>query len=162
MKKLLLMIALSLPTLLFSQSKWNADIGGGTLIIKKDVGASAHFGIGYQASKHVMVNLNTVFSKPKSNDFDIKYDYNQVSLGVEYNFIPESNLGISSVMGFSYVHFGDNIPLKHNDGIGIDLGVRLAYELSEHFNFGFKMVNTYTSISPGGILLTDIFLRYNF
>lgn len=162
MKKLILMIALILPTLLFSQSKWNVDIGGGTLLIKKDVGASAHFGIGYQASKHVMVDLNTAFSKLKNDDLDLKYDYNQIALGVEYNFIPESNLGISSVMGFSYVHFGDNIPLKHNDGLGIDLGIRLAYELSEHFNFGFKMVNTFASISPGGILLTDIFLRYNF
>lgn len=162
-KKVIIILLLAIvPSSIFAQSKWNVDVGGGTTIIKKDVSADVFLGLGYQVSERIKVNLNTIYSKPKFEITDKKYDFNQTSLEAEYSFIPKSDIDISSIMGFSYLHFGNDIDLKHNDGIGINLGILLTFNNQERFNYGFRIVNTYSSISYGGIFSTNLYLRYNF
>ena len=163
MKKIVLAVLfISSPILLFSQSKLNIDVGGGSTIIKKDVSASALLALGYKVSDRIKVSLNTIYSKPEYEITKEKFNFNQVSLEAEYSFIPESNINLSSILGFSYIHFGDEIELKKNDGIGVNLGVLLTFNNLDRFNYGFRIVNTYSSISYGGILSTNLFLRYNF
>lgn len=150
------------PTIFYGQSKINADVGGGTTIIKKDIAASALLGIGYEVSDRIKLNLSATFSKPKFEITKEKFDFSQISLEAEYSFIPKSNTNISSIMGFSYLHFGNGIELKNNDGIGVNLGVLLTFNNLERFNYGFRIVNTYSSIAYGGILSSNIYLRYQF
>lgn len=161
-KHLIIFILVFFPTLIFAQSKLNVDVGGGTTMIKKDISASALLGLGYKVSDRIKVNLNAIYSKPEFEITKEKFEFSQISLEAEYSFIPESNINLSSVLGFSYLHFGDEIELKNNDGIGINLGVLLTFNNLERFNYGFRIVNTYSSIAYGGILSSNIYLRYQF
>jgi len=156
------LIIMIFPTVFYGQSKLNVDAGGGTTIIKKDISASALLGLGYKVSDRIKVNLNAIYSKPEFEITKEKFDFSQVSLEAEYSFIPENNINLSSILGFSYLHFGDGIELKNNDGIGVNLGVLLTFNNLERFNYGFRIVNTYSSISYGGILSSNIYLRYHF
>lgn len=146
----------------FAQSKWSTEAGGGTALIKKDVSPSVFFGIAYQVSEHVKINLSTLYANPKYEITNEKYDFNQVSLESEYSFTPQNNINISSIAGFSYVHFGSKIDLKHNDGIGMNLGVIVAFDNIEKISYGTRIVNTFSNVSYGGIFTANLFLRFNF
>lgn len=161
-KNIIALALLLASSTVLAQSKWNADFGGGTTIIKEDVSASVFLGFGYQTSERIKLNLNTIYSKPEFYITDKKYDFNQISLEAEYSFTPQSDINLASIMGFSYLHFGDDIDLENNDGLGINLGVLLAFNNLKKFNYGFRIVNTYSSISYGGIFSTNVFIRYNF
>jgi len=161
-KHLIIFILVFFPTLIFAQSKWSTDIGLGVTAIKGETSTAGILGINYQASNRIKISLNTQYAKPKFDVTDQRFDFHQVSLEAEYAFVEESKLPIVPIFGFSFLHFGDDIDLKHNNGLGVNTGFSLTSFSNDHFRYGFKVVNTYSKISHGGILSTFVFVRYNF
>ncbi len=151
-----------MPFALFSQSKWSADIGLGVTSIKGDVSTAGLLGVNYQASKRIKISLNTQYAKPEYDVTNQRYDFNQISIEAEYAFAPESKLAVVPIFGFSYIHFGEDIDLKHNNGLGINTGLSLTSYSGEHFRIGGKILSTYSKISYGGIFSTFVFVRYKF
>lgn len=161
-KMIFLLLLLSFTYFVTAQSNWSVDIGGGVTSIKEDASSSGFAGVVYQVSPRIKLNLNTLYAKPKYSEQDSnKYNFNQYSLEVEYAFIEESKLAIVPIVGFSFLHFGSDIDLESNNGLGINTGFSITYDDNKYFRYGMKLTNTYSSISYGGILSTSLFLRFN-
>lgn len=163
MKKTILILLLILPISIFAQSKWNAEASGTSLLIKSDVGLAYGAGIGYQTSERI--NLIAGFLNASiDNDF-ISDDYNVVKyyFNVDYRLSNiDSNYGISSIMGFSYMDFDDKLNLDDGNGFGVDLGARTFYSHNDNYEIGFKLLSTFNSVSPGAILETGLYFKYKF
>jgi|SRR5690554_593231 hypothetical protein len=158
---LVIILTTLLPIISYGQEKWDIEAGTGMTVVRKDASVNGYFGIAYRVTNNMDLNLSSIFAAPHINS-STRYNFYQVSFDAEYLFLPESNNSISSIMGFSYIHFDKNDKVDENNGIGLNLGVRVIFNNLKKFNYGFRIVNTYSSISYGGILSTNVFFRYNF
>ncbi len=145
----------------FSQSKISLNSSTGSLAIKKDFGLNYDFGIGYKISNRIQLNAETLISQLDKKEYDLKYDLQKYSININYNFLPDNKFYISSICGFSYINFDRKLVLDKNSGLGIDLGMNFGFNQNENFSYGFKLINSYNSISIGGILQSNIFFKYN-
>ena len=102
-----------------------------------------------------------MYANLKNDHLNGEYNFKKIAVTAEYFFTPNSFLGFSSNVGFSYISFDKKLGLNHNDGIGLELGVITTFNIDKHFDYGFILNSTYTNISPGGILQSNLFLKYN-
>jgi|SRR5690554_2779518 len=144
-------------TSVFSQTNFNVEIDTGLLAIKKDAGFVFSGTISYTASNKVTPYVNYLYSNIESNDSDLKYDFSKISIGTYYG-LSEGNITLSSITGFSYLFF-DNSTVNSN-ALGIDLGILVNFNNDKRFSYGFKLINTFSAESNGGILQSGIFFKY--
>lgn len=163
MKTKLLLVTFLLTSALYtySQSKFVIESGIGEQFVKNDRGEFYEGSLNYKISNRIYICLDATQAKLKNSDLNLSYELNKYAFHVNYGFSNSDNSAIESVLGFSYVHFDKNLNLPKNDGLGIDLGAKSTFGLKHKLNYGFKLVNTYSSISPGGIYNASIFFKYN-
>lgn len=162
MKKVIILILILFPLLSIAQSKLSVSASGGILLIKEDQGENTDLTVSYKVSKNTIVNVSGLIANLKNDDLKIDYDFKKIAATAEYFFHENSYLGLSANAGFSYIFFDKKINLDKNDGLGIDLGIKSTFNIDKHFNYGFILNSTYSSISPGGILQGNFFFKYNF
>ncbi|WP_282042784.1 hypothetical protein [Winogradskyella flava] len=163
MKKTQLIILLLLPITIFGQSKFNVEAHGSSLLIKSDAGLAYGAGIGYQASSRINLVLGYLNGTIDSDFIDDDYSINKYYFNVDYRFNKEnSKFGIASIMGFSYMDFDEKLNLNDGNGFGMDLGANTFITQNENFEYGFKLISTFNSESPGAILETGLYVKYKF
>lgn len=145
----------------YSQNNFNLEFETGILSIKKDIGYSFSGGFGYSVGNKATIYANYLHGGMKSKLLDVDYEIGKLGVGVYYNLSYESEFGFIPVAGFSYLFFDDSIPLDERNGLGIDLGFIAAFNNNARFSYGFKLVNTFSAISFGGIMQGSLFFKYN-
>ncbi|WP_417860761.1 hypothetical protein [Winogradskyella sediminis] len=162
-KKILLVILLVLPMTIVAQSKFNAEIHGTSLLIKNDAGLAYGVGIGYQATNKINLILGFLNGTIDSDLINDDYNVGKYYFNVDYRFNSEdSKFGIASIMGFSYMDFDDKLNLDDGSGFGMDLGVRAFISQTDDYEYGFRIISTFNSESPGAILETGLYFKYKF
>jgi hypothetical protein len=163
MKKIILLTLLVLPMTIIAQSKFNAEAYGTSLIIKSDAGLAYGAGLGYQASSRINLILGFMNGTIDSDLINDDYNVSKYYFNVDYRFNSEdSKFGIASIMGFSYMDFDDKLNLDDGNGFGMDLGVRAFISQNDNYEYGFRLISTYNSESPGAILETGLYFKYKF
>jgi len=163
MKKIQLIILLLLPISIFAQSKFNLEAYGSTLLIKSDTGLAYGAGIGYQVSNRINLVLGYLNGTIDSDLINDDYNINKYYFNVDYRFNSEaSKFGIASIMGFSYMDFDTKLNLDDGHGFGVDLGANTFIKQNDNFEYGFKLISTFNSESPGAILETGLYVKYKF
>lgn len=161
MKTKFLVLLFLFPLLSIAQSKFSLNASAGALSIKEDIGENFELGVAYKVSNHIAINLNGMHAGMENDDLNLDYNFKKIALTAEYFFASEGSFGLSSNMGFSYVHFDKDLPLDKNDGLGVELGVKTSFNVDKKFDYGFILNSTFSSISPGGILQGNLFFKYN-
>lgn len=160
MKKIYLILVLSLPLSMFAQSKFSVEANSSSMVIKGDAGLAFGGAFGYQASKRTTVVLGVLHANINS---DINYNLNKYYLNAIHRLNDEtSKFGIASILGFSYFDFDDKLNLNGGSGFGIDLGVKSYIKQSDQSEYGFNLISTYNSQAPGAILEAGLFFKYTF
>lgn len=163
MKKIILILVMVLPISLFAQSKFSIEGNTSSLFIKNDVGFAYGGKVGYQASKQTTVVLGILNANIDSDIINTDYDVNKYYLNAVYRLNSiESSFGIASIMGFSYMDFDDKLDFTDGSGFGFDLGAKAYFKQNENFEYGFNLIATYNSKSPGAIFESGLFFKYNF
>jgi hypothetical protein len=162
MKSQIITLLLLFPIFSMAQSKFSISGSAGFLAIKEDSGTNYELSTSYKVSKNVAINLSGLMAELENEDSNIKYDFNKIALTAEYSLTDNKNFGISLNSGFSFVSFDKDLGLDKNNGLGIDLGLKTTMNINKHLDYGFIINSTYSSISPGGILQSNVFLKYRF
>ena len=142
----------------FSQSKFQLSPSIGVLAVGEEGGTSYAFDVSYQTSKKWNVTLSYMYGDIEFDDFET--DVQSISLGGEHLFNPDSNTTLSSLFGFSYVMFNEDLNLEDDNGLGFQFGLRTTFNSQKRLNYGVNLMTTFVSNSPGGILQSNVFVRY--
>lgn len=160
MKKIIYLLFCINSFICLSQSRLSLGFDIGMLTIKKDYGLNSTAEIDYKISNNISVYSNCLFSKLNSDASDKSYNFSKIGIGALYGLNKDLDVNFSSITGFSYVIFENNY-LKDNHGLGIDLGFLVSFKSSNRLSYGFKLINTFSTISNGGILQSNLFFKYN-
>jgi hypothetical protein len=162
MKTKILLFSLLFSTFAFSQSKFSTGVGVDQLYLKDDSGTNYEAFVGYKVHSDITINLVGSFATMETKATDMKYNINKYALLVSYDFAKSEKVKLESVFGFSYLYFDKKLLLDDNQDLGIDLGFKTTFGLKNKINYGFKLISTYASIAPGGLLNAGSFIKYNF
>ena len=162
MKTTFLFFLMLLSTSAFCQSKFYIGFGLNQQLLKKDTGISYDGYVGYNFNEDIALNLFVTNSEMKSKDFDFNYKMDKYAVLVNYDFGKSKKSKFESVFGFSYLVIDKKLMLEKNSGLGFDLGFQTLFGLKNKLNYGFKIISTFNSIAPGGILNSGVLFRYNF
>ncbi|RCW92782.1 outer membrane beta-barrel protein [Winogradskyella arenosi] len=169
MKKViyLLILVLTFNVNLVTAQDINADTSkfsiGFTLseqFVGKDSGENIEGSFGYAINTNMSLYLTAANATMRSNTLDINYNLDKYAVQVAYDFLKSENTKLESIFGLSYLSFDDEILEDDNNGLGVDLGVQTTFNSGGSFNYGLRIVSTYSSFSPGGILNAGINFTY--
>lgn len=104
--------------------------------------------------------LSVANATMRSKAFDTNYKLDKYAIQVAYDFLKSENTKLGSIFGFSYLNFEKNILDDDNNGLGMDLGIQTTFNVRGNFNYGLRIVSTYSGFSPGGILNAGINYTY--
>lgn len=161
MKNKLLLFVILISTCSFAQSKFSVGVGSNQQFLKSDSGLGYDVFISYNVHTDIAIHVTGSHANLESKDFDFEYNMNKYSLSANYDFAKSEKSKLESVFGFSYLNLDKKLLLDKKDGLGIDLGIKATFGLKNNFNYGFKIVSTYSNIAPGGLLAAGIFLKYD-
>lgn len=163
MRKQILTAAVLFTTMLCSgQSKFSLTASGGALMVKEDVGENFELTAGYAVTEKIEVRLSGMQANLKTDVSDQKYHFKKLALTASCNIIGDVSFGLYGIMGFSYVNFDRVLELDKRGGLGLDLGLQPTFGLEKNLQYGFIINSTFATVSPGGILQSNFFLRYKF
>jgi hypothetical protein len=142
-------------------SKFSIGFGASEQFVGKDTGENFEGFVGYAVHPDITLIVSVANANMRSDAYDIKYRLDKYAFHVNYDFGKSEDTKFESIFGFSYVNFDKKALLEDNNGLGIDLGFQTTFNASKRFNYGLRLVSTYTSFSPGGILNAGINFKYN-
>jgi len=129
-------------------------------LVSKDTGENFEVTLGYSIDTNMGINLSVANATMRSKELDINYKLDKYAIQVSYDFAKSENTKLESIFGFSYINFDKKILEDDNNGLGIDLGIQTTFNLKSRFRYGLRIVSTYSSFSPGGILNAGINFTY--
>jgi hypothetical protein len=156
-----LYILLLVPFTSSSQSEFSGSLILNQQFIGEDNGINYEGQINYRIDPDISIGISAAQATMDPKDADKNYDLGKFGIHVSYAFGNYDNFKFESIVGFSYLHFSEDIVLKENQGAGLDLGVQLVFGIMQKFHYGFKIVSSYSNISPGSIVNTGVFVNYN-
>lgn len=163
MKRILFFLSmLSFTPQLFSQSNFSVSFSTGLQSIKKDVGLNYDVGLSYRVSPKTLLNAEFLFAQLDKNEYSLTYEVQKYSINVHYGLVNDTNFGISSIMGFSYMVFEKTLLQDEHEGLGIDLGAKFSFQQNRNFDYGFKLLNTFNPVANGAIFQSNLFFTYRF
>jgi hypothetical protein len=142
-------------------SKFSIGFGASEQFVGKDSGENFEGILGYAINSDITLNLSFANATMRSDEFDLKYKLDKYAIQVNYDFGKSESTKFESIFGFSYLNFDKKMLLKDNNGLGIDLGIQTTFNVKKRFNYGLRIVSTYSSFSPGAILNAGVNFRYN-
>lgn len=142
----------------FSQSKFNIEPSVGVIGVGSEDGTNYQMDFSYQTSAKWIVSLKYMYADIEFDDFET--DLQSISLGGEHIFNPESNTVLSSLFGFSYVMFNEDIGLEDNNGFGFQFGIKTRFNAQKRLNYGINVISTNVTNSPGSIMQYNVFVSY--
>ena len=158
-KNLLKLLLIFLSLNLFAQKKISTELAIGQQKVKKDIGPIYQVGVNYEFKNKSSISLSYAKSNLKNKELDINYDLISYNLNYNYGIMVSKYSSFESVMGISYIDFSNDFELDKNTGFGLNLGIRANYNKG-NLGIGFFMINTYSDISPGGILSSSVVFKY--
>ncbi|EPR72269.1 hypothetical protein ADIWIN_2769 [Winogradskyella psychrotolerans RS-3] len=162
MKTRLFIIAFFLfNSILFAQSKFTLGFDLSEQFMQKDVGLNIEGLLGYNLNSDITLVLSASNATMENKDLDLKYKLDKYAFQVNYDFGKSESSKFESIFGFSYVNFDKKLNLEDDNGLGIDLGVQVLFGLKNKLHYGLRIVSTYSSISPGGVLNAGAIFKYN-
>ncbi|MEP5256127.1 MAG: hypothetical protein ABJQ39_13780 [Winogradskyella arenosi] len=162
MKTRLFIIAFFLfNSIMFAQSKFTLGFDLSEQFMQKDVGLNIEGLLGYNLSSDITLVLSASNATMENKDLDLKYKIDKYALHVNYDFGKSETSKLESIFGFSYVNFDKKLNLEDDNGLGIDLGVQAIFGLKGKLHYGLRIVSTYSSVAPGGILHAGAIFRYS-
>jgi hypothetical protein len=144
-----------------SQSEFSGSLILNQQFVGEDIGINYEGQINYQIHPDISIGLSAAQANMSPEDSDRNYDLGKFGIHISYAFGNYENFKFESIVGFSYLHFSEDLVLKGNQGAGLDLGVQLVFGAMEKLHYGFKIVTSYSNISPGSIVNTGVFVTYN-
>jgi hypothetical protein len=156
-----LYILLLAPFTSSSQSDFSSSFILNQQFVGEDIGINYEGQINYRIHPDISIGLSAAQAHMNQKDSDRNYDLGKFGIHISYAFGSYDNFKFESIVGFSYLHFSEDIVLKEHQGAGLDLGVQLVFGIMQKFHYGFKIVTSYSNISPGSIVNTGVFLKYN-
>lgn len=162
MKKLTTLLALTLCSLTFAQSKFDIHAGLGTLNIKKEQFLNYEVGATYYPATNLGLYLNANYSQTEIKDVNnikLTSDITNVQLGIKYN-IKSKNFTFSPMFGFSLFNTDETYFIEKKTSLATDLGLAITYDVSEKFAVGIKTVNFFSSHANASMSQTNFTLAY--
>ncbi|WP_179320027.1 outer membrane beta-barrel protein [Winogradskyella helgolandensis] len=141
-------------------SKFTFRFGLSEQLVGKDFGENFEVALGYAINNDMGIDLTLANATMRSKELDINYKLDKYAIQVTYDFGKSENSKLESIVGFSYINFDEKILEDDNNGLGIDIGVQTIFNLKSRFNYGLRIVSTYSSFSPGGILNAGAIFTY--
>ncbi len=129
-------------------------------LVGKDSGENIEGVFGYAINSNMNLYLSVANATMRSDALDTNYNLDKYAVQVAYDFLKSENTKLESIFGLSYLSFDDEILEDDNNGLGVDLGVQTTFNSGGNFNYGLRIVSTYSSFSPGGILNAGINFTY--
>ncbi len=161
-KNIITLVMIALPLLGISQSKVSVETSIGNLNIGKDRGENIELGINYHFSEKTAIKLSGLGGKLENRPTNIDYQVLKFSLYGEQKILPVENIELGVLLGVSYIDIEDNLPLDKNQFTGLDLGMNINFYPKSNWGLGLKLVNTFAYEAPGGIIQTNVFVKYSF
>jgi hypothetical protein len=159
---ILLIISKNLNAQELKSTEISFSFGVNSLAVGKDLGLNLEGTLGYSINSDVTLNFSFSDASMKSKDLELNYRLNRFAFLFNYDFAEFKTSKCESILGLSYLNFDKKIPLDENSGLGLDLGIQITFYTQSKLNYGFRVVSTYFSSSPGTILNSGIFLKYRF
>ena len=139
-------------SVLFSQSKFALGFNLSEQFMQKDMGVNIEGLLSYNINSDITLVLSAANATMENKDLDLKYKLDKYAFQVNYDFGKSETSKFESIFGFSYVNFDKKLNLEDDNGLGIDLGVQVLFGLKNKLHYGIRVVSTYSSVAPGGIL----------
>lgn len=159
MSKFLLLFFFTLPILAFTQKKVAIIAGSGTLLVKNYSGFNSNLGLSYDIKKRTTVYIEYNYASLSISNILGNSIINRLQVGGCYKLYNESTQ-ISALSGFSILTNNDNLILDRNVTLGIDLGFMALFNTNHSFNYGLKLINTYSPSSFGGLMQASFVLNF--
>lgn len=159
MKTIKTIILILMPIICLSQSKFELAATAGYIAVGDQDGSNYQGVVSYNISDRMAITAGYLYADIKD---DIDFDLSIISVGGEYLFTPENNTSLSSTFGFSYLMFDKDLNLDDDGGLGMYFGLKTLFNSKSKFAYGVALQTTYASNSPGGILQSNLVLRYRF
>jgi hypothetical protein len=156
-----LYLLLLVPFTSSSQSEFSGSFILNQQFVGEDNGINYEGQINYRIHPDISIGISAAQAHMIQKDSDKNYDLGKFGIHISYAFGNYDNFTFQSIVGFSSLHFSEDIVLKENQGIGLDLGVQLVFGIMQKFHYGFKIVTSYSNIAPGSIVNTGVFATYN-
>lgn len=141
-------------------SKISIGFGANALSVGKDEGLNLEGTLGYSLNSDATLNLSISNASMRSKNLDLNYGLSKYALQLNYDFAKIKTSKYESIFGFSYLNFDKKLALDESNGFGLDLGIQASFYTNSRLYYGFRIVTTYSSFSPGAILNSGIFLKY--
>ena len=161
-KHIITLVLTALPLLGMAQSKLSVETSIGNLNIGKDRGENIELGVNYHFSERTTLKISGLGGKLENRPTDIDYQVLKFSLHGEQKIVPLENIELGVLLGFSYLTIEDELPLDKNDFTGFDLGLNINFYPKSDWGLGLKLVNTFAYEAPGGIIQTNVYVKYSF
>ncbi|GAA4241049.1 MULTISPECIES: outer membrane beta-barrel protein [Winogradskyella] len=129
-------------------------------LVAKDSGENLEAYLGYAISNDIGIGLLISNATMRSKALDTNYKLDKYAIQVTYDFAKSESTKLESIFGFSYINFDKKILEDDNNGLGIDLGIQTTFNLKSKLNYGLRIVSTFSSFSPGGILNAGLIFEY--
>lgn len=155
MKKLFFILVLCIANQIVAQKILNLDFGSGLLLIKNNSGYDFDLGISYTLSQRTAIFGNYNYSNINIININNNSILNRFQFGGYYKLI-NSSTQISSIVGFSILFSEDNLILDRKTTLGADLGLLILFDADKNFNYGIKLINTFSPSSNGGLMQANI------
>lgn len=159
MKTIKTIILIVMPVICMAQSKFELGATTGYIAVGDQDGVNYQGVVSYNVSNRLATTLSYMYAD--IND-DIDFDLSIISIGGEYLFTPENDTSLSSTFGFSYLMFDKALNLEDDNGMGIYFGLKTLFNAKSKFAYGVGIQTTYASNAPGGIIQSNLVLRYKF
>ena len=150
-----------LNSVLFSQSKLALGFNLSEQFMQKDMGINIEGLLSYNINSDITLVLSAANATMENKDLDLKYKLDKYAFQVNYDFGKSEASKFESIFGFSYVNFDKKLNLEDDNGLGIDLGVQVLFGLKNKLHYGIRVVSTYSSVAPGGILNAGVIFRHS-
>ncbi|WP_225037151.1 outer membrane beta-barrel protein [Winogradskyella sp. SM1960] len=143
-----------------NRSKFSIGFTLSEQLVGKDSGENIEGTLGYAINSNMSLYLSAANATMRSDALDTNYKLDKYAIQVAYDFLKSENTKLESIAGFSFINFEKKILEDDNNGLGVDLGIQTTFNLSGRLNYGLRIVSTYSSFSPGGILNAGINFTY--
>lgn len=164
MKTKFLILFLLANLMISAQSKFSVGLSFNQQIVKDDVSENLNLPEGflsYNFTSDIALSLSGSSINMKNDSSNTEYSVNKIAIQAWYDFGKNDKRKFQSIFGFSYLMFDEDLGLEEDNGLGLDFGFQFLFgKPASRFNYGIKLVSTFTDFAPGGILNGGFIVLY--
>lgn len=160
-KNITFLLVILITSTISAQTGFSIGAGLGQRLIGQDTGTDLPQGlITYHLNEKLALSAVGSTAEIDADDADFEYNFTKLALQVNYDFSPFDSTRLESIFGFSYLMFDEDLNLEDDNMFGLDFGFQSVFNADKKFNYGIRVVSTFSADSPAGILTPGIFVRY--